>query len=71
MFQLYRPEIAALVGERDATMDAWIDQPLPNDEETGKPVSSVFENRQLEVMSFLKISVPDRMAALSSILEKP
>ncbi len=70
MFHLYGFEIAALARERDATIAAWQDKPLPIDEETGEAVSSVFESRELEVTSFLKISVPDRLAALSSALEK-
>lgn len=70
MFRLYRPEIAALVRERDVTIGAWENQPLPIDEETGAPVSSLFENRELEVTSFLNISVPERLAAARSALEK-
>ena len=70
LFRLYLSDIVALVRERDTTMDAWENQPLPIDEETGAPVSSVFENRQLEVTSYLKISVPDRLATVVSALEK-
>ncbi|TDI64124.1 MAG: hypothetical protein E2O90_10555 [Alphaproteobacteria bacterium] len=70
LFRLYLPDIEALVRERDTTMGAWKNQPLPIDEETGAPVSSVFENRQLEVTSYLKISVPDRLATVVSALEK-
>ncbi len=70
MFRLYLPEITALVRERDTTVGAWEKQPLPVDEETGAPVSSLFENRELEVTSYLNISVPDRLAAASSALEK-
>lgn len=70
LFRLYLPDIVALVRERDTTMGAWENQPLPIDEETGAPVSSVFENRQLEVTSYLKISVPDRLATVVSALEK-
>ena len=70
IFRLYRPEIAALARERDATVAAWQKQPLPLDEETGAPVSSVYENRELEVTSYLKISVPDRVDAVRSAIEK-
>ena len=70
MFRLYLPEITALVRERDTTVGAWEKQPLPVDEETGAPVSSLFENRELEVTSYLNISVPDRLAAAISVLEE-
>ena len=70
LFRLYLPDIVALVRERDITMGAWENQPLPIDEETGAPVSAVVENRQLEVTSYLKISVPDRLATVVSALEK-
>ncbi|MDX1486043.1 MAG: hypothetical protein R3229_16345 [Alphaproteobacteria bacterium] len=65
MVRLYRPEIEALVEERDAAIAARKDAPLPIDEETGEPVTSVFESRALEITSFLNISVPERMAALA------
>ncbi len=61
MVRFYGLEIAALVTERDAAAEAWQNRPLPIDEETGKPVSSVFENRQLEVTSYLPIEVEDRL----------
>ncbi len=61
MVRFYGLEIAALVAERDATVAAWQNRPLPIDEETGEPVSSVFENRELEVTSYLRISVEDRL----------
>ena len=70
LFRLYLLEIKALVRERDTTIGAWENQPLPIDEETGAPVSSVFENRKLEVTSYLKISVTDRLAALVAAREK-
>jgi hypothetical protein len=61
MVRFYGLEIAALVAERDATVEAWQNRPLPIDEETGKPVTSVFENRELEVTSYLQISLADRL----------
>lgn len=70
MFRLYRPEIVALVRARDATIRAWEGQPLPIDEETGARVSSLFENRELEVTSYLRISVLERLEATRSALEK-
>lgn len=70
MFRFYGPEIGALVRERDRTIAAWGNQPLPIDEETGAPVSSLFENRELEVTSYLRISVPDRLTAVRLALEK-
>ena len=69
VLRLYRQEIVQLVRERDAVIAAWSDRPLPIDEDTGKPVSSVFENRDLEVTSFMNISVPDRWEALRAALD--
>lgn len=69
LFRVYRQDIAQLVRERDAAVAAWSDQPLPIDEATGKPVTSVFENRNLEVTSFRNISLSDRWEALKSALD--
>ncbi len=68
LMRLYRREIAGLVADRDAAIAAWAERPLPVDEDTGRPVSSIFENRELEVTSFLKISVPERWQALRAAL---
>jgi len=42
---------------------------LPIDEDTGKPVSSVFENRELEITSLMNISVSDRWEVLRAALD--
>ncbi|MDH3241464.1 MAG: hypothetical protein OEO83_12455 [Alphaproteobacteria bacterium] len=69
MIRLYREDIAQLIRDRDAAIAAWSDRPLPIDEDTGKPVTSVFENRDLEITSFQNISVPDRWEALRAALK--
>jgi hypothetical protein len=61
MVRFYGLEIAALIAERDRTVESWQNRPLPIDEDTGKPVTSVYENRELEVTSYLQVSVEDRL----------
>jgi hypothetical protein len=68
LMRLYRMEIAQLLRDRDAVIAAWEKRPLPMDEDTGRPVSSVYESRELEVTSFLRISVPERWQALRAAL---
>ena len=70
MIRFYRLEIAALIAERDATVEGWQNRPLPIDDETGEPVSSVFENRELEVTSYLQISVEDRLERTRASLSR-
>jgi hypothetical protein len=69
ILRLYRAEIAQLLRERDAAITAWSDRPLAIDEDTGEPVSSVYENRELEITSFMNISVADRWEALRAALD--
>lgn len=69
LMRLYRSEITELVRQRDAAVAAWADKPLPIDEETGEPVTSVYESRELEITSFLNVSVLERWEALRAALE--
>lgn len=69
LMRLYRREIRQLIHERDAAISAWAEKPLPIDDETGEPISSVYENRDLEVTSLMSISVLERWEALRAILD--
>lgn len=52
MIVLYRPEIEALIRERDAAVSCWRD---------AYPDRGVFEDRDLEITSAVTISLPDRL----------
>ncbi len=59
MFRLFRPEIEALIKQRDAAIKAW---------QAAHPGDDVFEDRNLEVTGELRISVNDRLEQLRQSL---
>lgn len=59
MIVLFKPQIAALLAARDAKVASWQEQ---------NPGSDVFEDRDLEVTSFLDISVEDQVQAVTCAL---
>lgn len=59
MFVLFRPQMKALLAQRDATVAAWAAQ---------HPGEDVFEDRQLDVTSWTAISVEAQMARVDALL---
>lgn len=59
MLRLFRPQILALLQERDATVAAWRDR---------HPDVDVFEDRRLEITSNCAISVDDQVATIRAAL---
>lgn len=55
MVALFKPQIAALLGHRDAVVEAW---------RRDHPGVDVFEDRDLEVTGWLPVSVDDQLAAV-------
>lgn len=55
MFRVFRPEIEALITQRDASLEAW---------KVAHPDVDVYEDRNLEVTGQLRISVKDRLEQL-------
>jgi hypothetical protein len=55
MFRLFRPEIEALIVHRDASIQAW---------KVAHPGVDVFEDRNLEVIGQLRVSVTERLDRL-------
>jgi hypothetical protein len=60
MIRLFRPQIEALVDERDRRITAWTDEHRPD---------NVYEDRALEITSMLDISVEAQVAAVADALE--
>ncbi len=60
MVQLFRPQIAALVAERDASVAAW--------EAEHEPDNDVYEDRRLEITSERDVAVEDQLAAAERAL---
>ncbi len=61
MMRLFRPQITSLIEDRDKAVGKWIDE---------NPDSNPYEDRNLEITSFLEISVEDQMAALRHEMNK-
>ena len=59
MLKLFRPQIAALVGERDRTIAQWA---------AAHPGRDVYEERELEVTSFMAIDIEAQVAAVAAAL---
>jgi hypothetical protein len=59
MIALFRPQIAALAQARDRTVAAWVE---------AHPEGDVYEDRELEVTSYLDISVEDHVRAVAQAL---
>jgi len=57
MLQLYRPQIEALLVERDKSVAAW---------EAANPGKNAFEDRDLEITSIIDISVEDQIKKVSA-----
>ncbi len=62
MIALFRPQIAALIRERDVTVEDWA---------TERDSANVYEDRDLEVTGECAISVEDQIAAIREALEQP
>jgi hypothetical protein len=62
MLRLFRPQIEALILERDEAIAGW---------QRRHPNSDVFEDRRLEVTSKLDISVEDQLGRLQAALKRP
>lgn len=58
---LFKPQIAALLAARDRTVEAWAD---------GHPGGDVYEDRALEVTSYMDIDVEAQIHAVSQALLK-
>lgn len=61
MVRLFAPDIAALLHQRDETVEEWRAQARGGD---------AFEARELEILSYLDISVESRVAELCRLLER-
>lgn len=62
MVRLFRPQILRLIGDRDATVEAW--------SRAGKaPDGNVLEDRVLEVTSYSRISIEDQARLIDAALE--
>jgi hypothetical protein len=59
MLVLFRPQIVMLLEERDQTLAAWA---------KAHPQSVVTEDRRVEIVTSLRISVPDQCRAVEAIL---
>jgi hypothetical protein len=59
MIRLFRPQIAVLLRQRDQEIERW---------QAAHPGEDVYEDRNLEVTSSIKISVKDQMAAVKKAL---
>ena len=59
LLRLFRPQIEALLRERDRTISAW---------RTARPETDVFEDRELEVTSQLPIDIASQIEAVSAAL---
>ena len=62
MFQLFRPQIAALIAERDEVLASWTER---------HPDRDPYEDRQLEITGALRISVDAQLRAVRSELGLP
>lgn len=62
MFVLFRPQMEALLRARDASVAQWAAR---------HPDRDVFEDRGLEVASWLPISVDGQIAALRALVDRP
>ena len=60
MLVLFRPQIEALLHERDKTLKNWAAMHMGTD---------IYEDRDLEVTSFLPISIADQIAAIDQALD--
>lgn len=59
MIRLFRPQIERLISERDARIAAWQDS---------RPGIDVFEDRDLDVVSSLEVSVPEQLGWINDAL---
>ena len=57
MFRLFKPQIVQLLRARDATVTAW---------QTQHPDRNVYEDRELEVTSYLDVSLEDQVRAVAA-----
>jgi hypothetical protein len=60
LVHLYRPQIAELLIERDATLESW---------RKSHPDGDSLEDRDMEVMSSLNISVEDQLGAIRRLMD--
>jgi len=61
MLRLYRPQIAALIEARDAALAEWA---------AAHPDRNAFEDRGLEIASYLDIAIDDDVAAVAAAVER-
>lgn len=59
MVRLFKPQIAALLRDRDQAVAAW---------QAAHPAGNAYEDRELEITSFAEISVADQIAAVDAAL---
>ena len=59
MLRLFRPQITQLMIKRDEAVAAWIED---------KPDENPYEDRKLEITSFLDISVDEQIAEVAGML---
>lgn len=59
MVRLFKPQIADLLHERDASLAAWQEE---------RPEGNAYEDRELEITSFVVVSVADQIAAVEATL---
>ena len=60
MIRLFRPQIEALLEERDRCIAAWAEEHRPD---------NVYEDRKLEITSYLEVSVEEQVKAVAAALE--
>lgn len=61
MFPLFRPQMIALLHERDEKIAAWAAQ---------HPDIDVYEDRDLDIVSYIPVSIDDQVAAVARALTK-
>ncbi len=61
MVRLFRPQISSLINQRDEAVADWVRE---------KPDASPYEDRELEITSFLDVSVDKQLAAVRRALGK-
>ncbi len=58
---MFRPQIIWLISQRDATLESW---------KTTHPESNVYEDKALEVLADIDISIDEQQKAVNALLER-
>ena len=69
MTRLFKPQIAGLLHRRDRCISEWQARlPEPAADESGADDASAYEDRDLEVISEMRISIPDQILEIEQAL---